>query len=59
MAKAPDIAAHMKHKGTMLIVIGILVILNAVYSMFSWAEFVGGLFILVGLISLVMASKHK
>ena len=48
---------HMKHKGMMMIVIGILVILNAMYGWFDWATFVGGLLVLVGLKFLVLYNK--
>ena len=44
-----NMAEHMKYKGIMMVVIGVLVILNSIYAWFNWAEFVGGIFVLVGL----------
>jgi uncharacterized membrane-anchored protein len=34
----------------MLIVLGILVLLNAIYSWFNWGVFIGGIIILKGII---------
>ena len=36
--------------GGMLIVLGILVLLNAMYSWFTWGVFIGGIIILKGII---------
>ena len=50
---------HHKYKSCILIVIGILIILNAIYGWFSWALFVGGAFILVGIISKIATGCCK
>ena len=50
-------AQHMKHKGFMMIVIGILVILNSMNAWFNWAEFVGGILVLVGIKLLIVCNK--
>ena len=46
MAK-PDMTKHHKYFGVKMIVVGILIILNAIYSWFDWAVFVGGIFVVV------------
>ena len=48
-----------KHKSCMMIVVGILVILNAIYSIVDWALFVGIVFVLIGLVSKLMMCKKK
>jgi len=48
---------HMKHKGIMMIIIGVLIILNAMYAWFNWATFVGGIFVFVGLKALMVYKK--
>ena len=61
MAKAPDMMAmhkmHMKAKGTTLVIVGILIVLNQVYSVLDWATFVGVVLILVGLAKLFPCKK--
>ena len=63
MAKVDPMMAMMekfhKYKACMMIAVGILVILNAVYSFVNWALFVGIVLILVGLLSKIMAYKKK
>ena len=41
---------HMGCYSGMLIVLGILVLLNAIYSWFNWGVFIGGIIILKGII---------
>ena len=41
---------HMSCYSGMLIVLGILVLLNAMYSWFTWGVFIGGIIILKGII---------
>lgn len=38
--------------GSMLLVLGVLIILNSVYAWFNWAIFVGGILALKGLLKL-------
>jgi len=45
---------YKKHKAIMMIVVGLLVIINAVYGLVGWAEFVGGILVLLGLLKLSM-----
>lgn len=42
-----------KGKGVMMLVLGLLVLLNAYYSVLTWANFVGVLLVLCGLIKLL------
>ena len=46
-------AAFHKHKGLVMLVVGILILLNAIYGWFSWGVFVGGIIALLGLLRLV------
>ncbi|MBW2995880.1 hypothetical protein KY332_01130 [Candidatus Woesearchaeota archaeon] len=61
MAKAPDMMAmhkmYMKAKGTTMVIIGILVVLNQMYSVLDWATFVGVVLILAGLAKLFPCKK--
>ena len=52
-----NVCAHgscLKCMSIKLLLIGILVILNTVFGWLNWGYFVGGLFILVGLLKLLM-----
>ena len=40
--------------GGIALVVGILILLNAIYGKFSWAVFIGGLIAIKGIVMLVM-----
>jgi uncharacterized membrane protein HdeD (DUF308 family) len=44
---------HMKHKGAMMIVLGGLILANVYWLNLAWGAFVGGVFVLGGLVKLV------
>ncbi len=50
---------HHKRKSCIMIAIGILIILNAIYGWFSWAIFVGGALVLLGIVSKIMTGCCK
>ena len=54
-----DIAKHIKMHGVKMILLGVLVLLNAYYMVFNWANFIAILLILVGLKKLFMCCKKK
>jgi hypothetical protein len=51
--KEMDCRAFHKHKSIVMLVVGILIILNALYGLLSWGVFVGGIIALLGLIGIV------
>lgn len=51
--KERDRRAFHKHKSIVMLVVGILIILNALYGLLSWGVFVGGIIALLGLIGIV------
>jgi len=60
MAKKIDArAAFHKHKGIVMIVVGILILLNEIYSLVSWGIFVGGVVALLGLLRLICPMYRK
>ena len=40
---------HMKHKGTMMVILGALILLNVYVMKLGWGTFVGGVFVLAGI----------
>ena len=48
-----DMCKHVKSKGSAMILLGILVLLNAYFMMFDWPNFIALLLILVGLKKLI------
>jgi len=60
MAKKEDhsFAGHMRVKGTLMVVIGVLTILNAAYYWVSWPVFIGAALVLAGLFKLVMSIRN-
>jgi uncharacterized membrane protein HdeD (DUF308 family) len=44
-----DIARHIRSHGGKMLLLGVLVLLNAYYMAFNWANFIGLLLVLVGL----------
>jgi hypothetical protein len=52
-------SCHMGCYSGMLIVLGILVLLNATYSWFTWGVFIGGIIILKGIILMLHGKMCK
>ena len=46
-----------KGKGAMALIVGLLVFANIYWMNFSWAQFVGGLLVLAGIIKLAIPNK--
>ena len=56
--KAPVRPMHnFKHKGVVMLVLGILIILNTLYGWFSWGVFIGGVIAIFGLIKILHPCK--
>jgi hypothetical protein len=51
--KEADHMAFHKYKSGKMLIIGILILLNATYSVVNWGVFVGGVVALLGLLGLV------
>ncbi len=51
--KGADPISFHKCKSGKMVIIGILILLNAIYGLFSWGIFVGGVVALLGLVGLV------
>jgi len=52
-----DWGKHKKKMGVMLFILGILVLINAQWSVVSWSIFVGLMIALAGLVKLIMPVK--
>ncbi len=50
---------HMKHKGGIMIVLGGLILANVYWINLGWATFVGGVFVLGGLVKLMHTCRCK
>ena len=48
---------HMKHKGAMMLVLGGLILLNVYLMKLGWGVFVGGVFVLGGLVKMLHGCK--
>ena len=60
MAKKVDArAAYYRHKGIVMLAVGILILLNEIYSLVSWGMFIGGVIALLGLLKLICPPYKK
>ncbi len=50
---------HMKHKGIMMLVLGALILANVYWMGLTWAVFIGGVFMLAGLIKVIHSFSCK
>ncbi len=48
-----------KYKGVGMLVLGLLILANVYWELFSWAAFIGGLLALAGFLKLVMPTKKR
>lgn len=46
-----------KKKGAMMLVLGLLILANAYWSVLSWAMFIGWIAVIAGIIKLLMPKK--
>ena len=44
---------HMKHKGVAMIILGALILANVYWINIGWGTFIGGVFVLGGLVKLI------
>ena len=49
---------HHKGKGIMALVLGALILANSYWAILGWADFIGIMFVLMGLIKLLMPHKN-
>jgi len=48
---------HMKHKGLIILILGVLILVNAYYAVVGWAIFIGAILVVAGLLKLVIPHK--
>ena len=56
MAKE-EMQCHHKGKGTMMLILGLLVLANAYWNVLDWAMFIGAVLALGGLAKMLMLKK--
>jgi len=58
MAKMKGMCMH-KQKGTAMLILGVLILINVYWPMLTWWAFVGWVLALGGVLKLLMPHKHS